>query len=85
MIISDKERFKEINISHDESQKMMKNNNSYYFILRNYLLHEAIEELEKGDDQLFGKLEKALEDPYAEKFEEFFQKRQLGLIIKQAA
>ena len=74
LIISYKERLKENEISHAESQKMMKKNNPY-FILRNYLLHEAIEKLEKGDDQLFRKLEKALEDPYAEKFEEFFQKR----------
>jgi uncharacterized protein YdiU (UPF0061 family) len=45
------------------------------FILRNYLLHQSIEELEKGDDTLFKKLQQAMLDPYRNKFEEFFAKR----------
>ena len=45
------------------------------FILRNYLLHQAIEGMEKGDDQLFHKLQKAIKDPYSKKFDEFFAKR----------
>lgn len=45
------------------------------FILRNYLLHQAIEDLEKGDNQLFLKLQQAMKDPYSNKFDEFFKKR----------
>jgi uncharacterized protein YdiU (UPF0061 family) len=45
------------------------------FILRNYLLHQAIEELEKGDDALFSKLQKAMKEPYSQNHDEFFQKR----------
>jgi serine/tyrosine/threonine adenylyltransferase len=45
------------------------------FILRNYLLHQAIEELENGQDQLFVKLQAAMKDPYSADFDEFFAKR----------
>lgn len=45
------------------------------FILRNYLLHQAIEELEKGSDTLFRKLERAMKDPYGSTGDEFFAKR----------
>jgi uncharacterized protein YdiU (UPF0061 family) len=45
------------------------------FILRNYLLHKAIEDLEKGDDTLFLKLQNAIKEPYSGKFDEFFEKR----------
>lgn len=45
------------------------------FILRNYLLHQAIEVLEKGDNGLFLKLQQALKEPYSNKHEEFFRKR----------
>ncbi len=45
-------------------------------ILRNYLLHQAIEDLEKGDDQRFLRLQAAMKDPYASKgFEDLVQKR----------
>lgn len=47
------------------------------FILRNYLLHQAIEALEKGDDRLFQKLQAAMKEPYANKHDEFFEKRPL--------
>jgi uncharacterized protein YdiU (UPF0061 family) len=43
--------------------------------LRNYLLHKAIEDLEKGDDSLFVKLQQAMKEPYTAKHDEFFQKR----------
>lgn len=46
-----------------------------YFIPRNYLLHQAIEELERGDDSLFRRLEKAIESPYSSQATEFFKKR----------
>ena len=45
------------------------------FILRNYLLHQSIEELERGDDSLFVKLQAAIKEPYSKRHEEFFQKR----------
>jgi uncharacterized protein YdiU (UPF0061 family) len=45
------------------------------FILRNYLLHQSIEELEKGQDTLFRKLEAAMKDPYGTTGDEFFAKR----------
>jgi len=45
------------------------------FILRNYLLHQAIEELERGNDSLFNELHQALKDPYSNKFDKFFAKR----------
>lgn len=45
------------------------------FILRNYLLHQAIEGLEKGDAGMFEKLQQALKEPYSHKFEEFLVKR----------
>lgn len=61
-------------ISPGETRKMMQKANPY-FVLRNYLLHQAIEELEKGERTIFDKLQKALKDPYAEEYEEFFKKR----------
>jgi uncharacterized protein YdiU (UPF0061 family) len=54
-------------------QKMQKTNPR--FILRNYLLHSAIEDLEKGDDALFVKLQQAMKEPYSKKWDEFFTKR----------
>ncbi|MBC3541876.1 YdiU family protein [Rufibacter sediminis] len=44
-------------------------------ILRNYLLHQAIEELERGENTLFQKLQAAMKDPYSRHFDEFFAKR----------
>jgi uncharacterized protein YdiU (UPF0061 family) len=61
-------------ITRQESQKLMKENNPR-FVLRNYLLHQAIESLEKGDDTLFVKLQKAMKEPYSNKHDEFFAKR----------
>ena len=57
-----------------ETMQRMKKNNPR-FILRNYLLHQAIEELEKGDDTIFKKLQEAIKEPYTNKFDEFFTKR----------
>ncbi len=45
------------------------------FILRNYLLHQAIEEVEMGSNELFAKLQKAIKEPYSKNFDEFFAKR----------
>jgi serine/tyrosine/threonine adenylyltransferase len=60
----------------EEATKELMNRNNPRIILRNYLLHQAIEELEKGENQLFLKLQKAMKNPYApEGFEELVQKR----------
>jgi uncharacterized protein YdiU (UPF0061 family) len=54
-------------------QKMSKNNPR--FILRNYLLHQAIEDLNNGDNKLFAQLEEAMKYPYSDRFDEFLKKR----------
>ncbi|MBD1395721.1 YdiU family protein [Pontibacter sp. JH31] len=61
-------------IKRSDSQDMMRKANPR-FVLRNYLLHQAIEGLEKGDDTLFVKLQAAMKEPYTTKFDEFFQTR----------
>ncbi|MFD2512290.1 YdiU family protein [Pontibacter locisalis] len=61
-------------IKRSASQEMMQAANPR-FVLRNYLLHQAIEELEQGKDQLFLKLQEAIKAPYSDKFDEFFQTR----------
>ena len=68
------ERIEKNSIEREESRKIMKQANPR-FILRNYLLHQAIEELESGKSDLFEKLQEAMKDPYSEKFDEFFRKR----------
>lgn len=67
-------RIKSNTISRKDSLKRMRANNPR-FVLRNYLLHQSIEDLEKGDDQLFTKLQEAMKDPYSKNFDEFFVKR----------
>lgn len=68
------ERRKKNNISEEESRAKMKKANPR-FVLRNYLLHQAIEELEKGENELFEKLRMALKDPYSNQYDEFFTRR----------
>ncbi|MFO8146171.1 MAG: protein adenylyltransferase SelO [Bacteroidota bacterium] len=68
------ERRKTNKISLSESKELMRKTNPR-FILRNYLLHQAIEELEQGKNELFEKLRTALKDPYSAKFDEFLKKR----------
>ncbi|MCC9136959.1 YdiU family protein [Pontibacter silvestris] len=60
--------------SREESKKRMRASNPR-FILRNYLLSQAIEELEKGENKLFIQLQEAIKEPYSSKFDEFFAKR----------
>ncbi len=67
-------RIKSNSGSRQASQKKMRENNPR-FILRNYLLHQAIEALEKGDASLFLKLQEAIKKPYSNKFDEFFCKK----------
>jgi len=45
------------------------------FILRNYLLHQAIEALERGEGQPLADLQEAIRDPYSRKSDRFFAKR----------
>lgn len=73
-MISYTERIKNNSCTREESQQVMRQNNPR-FILRNYLLHEAIEKLEIGDDSLFLKLQEAIKSPYSSKSDQFFAKR----------
>lgn len=68
------ERLNTNRIRRSDSQEIMRKANPR-FVLRNYLLHQAIEGLEKGDDALFVKLQEAIKAPYSDKFDEFFQTR----------
>jgi uncharacterized protein YdiU (UPF0061 family) len=68
------ERIGQNNLPKEDSLKKMASSNPR-FILRNYLLHKAIEELEQGDNQLFLKLQRAIKNPYSGAFDEFFVKR----------
>lgn len=61
-------------ISEQESLELMSKTNPK-FILRNYLLFEAIQDAEKGDYELFFKLKDALKSPYENRFPEFNKKR----------
>ncbi|RDV14480.1 YdiU family protein [Pontibacter diazotrophicus] len=74
LITNYSKRIKENSFSRETAQKIMRENNPR-IILRNYLLHQAIEELERGQDQLFVKLQEAMKEPYSNKFDEFFAKR----------
>jgi uncharacterized protein YdiU (UPF0061 family) len=61
-------------ISRDDSRERMQRANPR-FIPRNYLLHQAIEELATGEDSLFRKLQEAIKTPYSRNFDEFFVRR----------
>jgi uncharacterized protein YdiU (UPF0061 family) len=61
-------------IKREESQLRMRKTNPR-FILRNYLLHQSIEDLEKGDETLFIKMQEAMKEPYSNKGDEFLAKR----------
>jgi uncharacterized protein YdiU (UPF0061 family) len=68
------ERIKTNKCSRNESSMQMRKSNPR-FVLRNYLLHQAIEDLEKGNSSLFTRLQEAMKDPYSDRFDEFFVKR----------
>lgn len=68
------QRRKENTIPEETSKSLMRQSNPR-FVLRNYLLHQATEDLEKGNRELFEKLEEALRDPYSDQYDEFFKKR----------
>jgi serine/tyrosine/threonine adenylyltransferase len=61
-------------ISRDESQQKMRQHNPR-IILRNYLLHQSIEDLQKGDATLFNKLQEAMKQPYSNHHDDLFAKR----------
>lgn len=61
-------------ISREQGMEIMKAANPR-FVLRNYLLHMAITDLEKGDDKLFKTLQEAIKDPYSSKADQFFKIR----------
>lgn len=61
-------------ISETKSLELMSKTNPK-FILRNYLLFEAIQDAENGNYEMFFKLKKALENPYENLFPEFNKKR----------
>lgn len=69
-----KNRRQKNSVSPAESKALMQKTNPK-FILRNYLLFEAIAELDEGKDDLFQKLWAALKAPYQEVFPEFSQRR----------
>lgn len=68
------ERRSKNTISREESMQIMRASNPR-FILRNYLLHQAIQELENGENTLLLKLQEAIKEPYTYKGNEFFAKR----------
>lgn len=68
------ERIKDNKITAEDSRAKMKANNPR-FILRNYLLHQAIQEMEKGQNGLFLRLQKAMKTPYSTDHDEFFALR----------
>jgi serine/tyrosine/threonine adenylyltransferase len=67
-------RLKKNTIDRKASQKIMKAANPR-FILRNYILSQAIDEMHNGVDTLFNKLQQAIKEPYSNKWDEFFAKR----------
>ncbi|HET8753981.1 MAG TPA: protein adenylyltransferase SelO family protein, partial [Salinimicrobium sp.] len=74
LIMSYSKRLAKNNRPVSKSREIMKKANPK-FILRNYLLHQAIEELEAGSNELFLKLEAAVLNPYDENSDQFFVRR----------
>ena len=68
------QRIKANTCNREESAGRMRKANPR-FVLRNYLLHMAIEQLENGNNELFSKLQQAIREPYSSKFDEFFELR----------
>lgn len=67
-------RRKKNTISLEMSKEKMRAS-SPRFILRNYLLHQAIQDMEKGDHTLFLQLKEAIKDPYSPSHNQFFKRR----------
>jgi uncharacterized protein YdiU (UPF0061 family) len=67
-------RKKENKISTEASAEIMKKANPK-FVLRNYLLHQAIEALQNDDRTLFDQLKEAMKTPYDSTNDAFFTRR----------
>ena len=67
-------RLEENSIDREAARRKMESHNPY-FIPRNYLLHQCIGELEKGETTLYNRLWAALREPYKEKDAAFFTRR----------
>jgi uncharacterized protein YdiU (UPF0061 family) len=61
-------------ISREESVSRMSAANPRV-ILRNYLLHQAIDDLQNGNDELFRKLQEAMRRPYDDVYPELWARR----------
>lgn len=69
------DRLQQNTISPEISRTIMQRTNPR-IVLRNYQLHQAIEDLEKGETKRFNRLQEAMKDPYAPTgFEELVQKK----------
>ena len=68
------ERLSMNSIDRQASREMMRSANPRV-VLRNYQLHEAIEDLENGDDTRFRKLEAAMRTPYSSDHDDLVAKR----------
>ncbi|MBC8034293.1 MAG: YdiU family protein [Chitinophagaceae bacterium] len=68
------ERMKTNTCSREESERKMRASNPR-FVLRNYLLHEAIQDLGRGNNTLFLRLQEAIRNPYSDRFDQFFVRR----------
>lgn len=73
-ILAYQQRIAENEISNVASKALMTANNPR-FILRNYMLHQAIQEMEKGESGLFNRLQEAMKTPYSTDHDEFFKLR----------
>ncbi len=58
----------------EQSVKMMQQHNPA-FILRNYMLHECIEQLQGGDDKMFRELQELMKNPYQPSNDSYFTRR----------
>ncbi len=73
--LTDYRKRKALNIGDPQDALELMQKNNPKFILRNYLLYECIEELNKGETDLLHKLLQALENPYTGLFPELMVKR----------
>ncbi|WP_029035199.1 protein adenylyltransferase SelO [Salinimicrobium terrae] len=75
-LITDYSKMRKNNNLSEEATRDLMNRTNPRIILRNYLLHQAIEELEKGEDELFLRLQEAMAQSYAPSgFDDFIKKR----------
>ncbi len=74
LILAYQSRLQTLGITQESARQTMSGVNPR-FILRNYLLHQAIEELGEGKNELFRKLEEAMKTPYEKGDETLFHKR----------